>query len=54
MPNYLIQWTMIQWAKEQGCTLYDFRGVPGDLSEDNPSMVYTGLKKGLTVFIQNL
>jgi peptidoglycan pentaglycine glycine transferase (the first glycine) len=27
MPNYGMQWEMISWAKKQGCTLYDFRGV---------------------------
>jgi lipid II:glycine glycyltransferase (peptidoglycan interpeptide bridge formation enzyme) len=27
MPNHLMQWTMIQWAKERGCKWYDFRGV---------------------------
>lgn len=27
MPNHLMQWTMIQWARKQGATLYDFRGV---------------------------
>ena len=27
MPNHLMQWTAIQWAKEQGCKWYDFRGV---------------------------
>jgi len=27
MPNHLMQWTMIQWAKEQGYGIYDFRGV---------------------------
>jgi lipid II:glycine glycyltransferase (peptidoglycan interpeptide bridge formation enzyme) len=46
MPNYLIQWTMIQWAKSLGCTLYDFRGVPGDLSEDNPLHGLYRFKKG--------
>lgn len=46
MPNYLLQWTMISWAKEQGCTLYDFRGVPGDLSEDNPLYGLYRFKKG--------
>ncbi|MGE5416782.1 MAG: lipid II:glycine glycyltransferase FemX [Acidobacteriota bacterium] len=46
MPNYLIQWTMIKWAKEQGCTLYDFRGVSGDLSEDNPLYGLYRFKKG--------
>ncbi len=34
MPNHLMQWTMMQWAKENGCNSYDFRGVPDpDLHE---------------------
>lgn len=36
MPNYLLQYSMIQWAVERGADVYDFRGVSGDLSEDNP------------------
>ena len=27
MPNYLLQWTMIQEAIEKGHDMYDFRGV---------------------------
>lgn len=27
MPNYLMQWAMMRWAKERDCTVYDFRGV---------------------------
>ena len=27
MPNHLMQWTLIKWAKESGCKWYDFRGV---------------------------
>jgi lipid II:glycine glycyltransferase (peptidoglycan interpeptide bridge formation enzyme) len=27
MPNHAMQWAMMQWAKERGCTVYDFRGV---------------------------
>lgn len=27
MPNHLLQWRMIEWAKASGCTCYDFRGV---------------------------
>lgn len=27
MPNHLMQWTLIRWAKESGCKWYDFRGV---------------------------
>ncbi|MGE5370476.1 MAG: lipid II:glycine glycyltransferase FemX [Solirubrobacterales bacterium] len=46
MPNYLLQWTMIRWAKARGCTLYDFRGVSGDLSEDNPLYGLYRFKKG--------
>ncbi|MDP4158780.1 MAG: peptidoglycan bridge formation glycyltransferase FemA/FemB family protein [Bacillota bacterium] len=46
MPNYLIQWEMIRWAKSLGCTLYDFRGVPGHLTEDNPLYGLYRFKKG--------
>jgi peptidoglycan pentaglycine glycine transferase (the first glycine) len=27
MPNYAMQWAMIRWAMDRGCTWYDFRGV---------------------------
>jgi len=27
MPNHLLQWTMMLWARRQGCQVYDFRGV---------------------------
>ena len=46
MPNYLIQWEMIRWAKSLGCTLYDFRGVPGHLTEENPLYGLYRFKKG--------
>jgi peptidoglycan pentaglycine glycine transferase (the first glycine) len=46
MPNYLIQWEMIRWAKSLDCTLYDFRGVPGHLMEDNPLYGLYRFKKG--------
>lgn len=36
MPNYMLQWNMIEWAVEKGCRLYDFRGVPGRVGEDHP------------------
>lgn len=37
MPNHLMQWTMMQWAKENGCNLYDFRGVPDPEHGDIPA-----------------
>lgn len=36
MPNYLLQWEMIKWAIEEGCKIYDFRGVAGVIDESNP------------------
>ncbi len=46
MPNYLLQWNMIRWAIEKKCRIYDFRGVSGDLSEDNPLYGLYRFKKG--------
>jgi len=34
MPNYLLQWEAIRWAKESGCTLYDFWGIPDPPADD--------------------
>jgi peptidoglycan pentaglycine glycine transferase (the first glycine) len=36
MPNYLLQWEAIRWAKEQGCTVYDFWGAPDEFVESDP------------------
>ncbi len=46
MPNYLLQWEMIKWAIERGARVYDFRGVSGDLSEDNPLYGLYRFKRG--------
>lgn len=46
MPNYQLQWSMIKWALERKCRIYDFRGVPGDLSEDNPMIGLYKFKVG--------
>ncbi len=46
MPNYLLQWNMIQWAVEKGCRIYDFRGVSGDLTPENPLYGLYKFKKG--------
>lgn len=46
MPNYLLQWFMICWAIEKKCRIYDFRGVSGDISEDNPLYGLYRFKKG--------
>ena len=46
MPNYLLQWSMIRWAVERKCSIYDFRGVSGDVSEDNPLYGLFRFKQG--------
>lgn len=46
MPNYLLQWDMIRWAMESGCRIYDFRGVSGDISPENPLYGLYRFKKG--------
>lgn len=48
MPNYLLQWEMIRWAIQAGSRIYDFRGVSGDLSEDNPLYGLYRFKKGFS------
>ena len=35
-PNYLMQWAMQTWSIEQGCTLYDMRGVAGEQDKTTP------------------
>ena len=46
MPNYLLQWEMIRWAIETKCRIYDFRGVSGDVSPENPLYGLYRFKKG--------
>ncbi|MBQ1706088.1 MAG: peptidoglycan bridge formation glycyltransferase FemA/FemB family protein [Clostridia bacterium] len=46
MPNYQLQWEMIRWALETGAEIYDFRGVSGDLTPDNPLYGLYLFKKG--------
>jgi lipid II:glycine glycyltransferase (peptidoglycan interpeptide bridge formation enzyme) len=47
MPNYLLQWEAIRWAREQGCTLYDLWGAPDDLNESDPMWGVVRFKLGL-------
>ncbi len=46
MPAYAVQWEAIRRARREGCAVYDFRGVSGDLSEDNPLYGIYRFKKG--------
>jgi lipid II:glycine glycyltransferase (peptidoglycan interpeptide bridge formation enzyme) len=33
MPNYLLQWEAIRWARAQGAKVYDFWGAPDEFVE---------------------
>lgn len=54
MPCYLMQWEMICWAVESGCTVYDFGGVPHWYEPNHPNYgVYrfkTGFNGRLAVY----
>ena len=41
MPNYLLQWEAIRWAKQSGARSYDFWGIPAtDEAEEEMAGVY--------------
>jgi lipid II:glycine glycyltransferase (peptidoglycan interpeptide bridge formation enzyme) len=46
MPNNLLQWKAMQWAKERGCTVYDMWGAPDELDESDPMWGVYRFKKG--------
>jgi lipid II:glycine glycyltransferase (peptidoglycan interpeptide bridge formation enzyme) len=47
MPNHLLQWEAIHWAKAAGCTLYDLWGAPDSLDESDPMWGVVRFKLGL-------
>ena len=38
MPNYLLQWEAMRWARAQGCVLYDWWGAPTHIDDPDDSM----------------
>lgn len=47
MPNYLLQWEAMRWAKSQGCTIYDLWGAPDELNEADSMWGVYKFKDGL-------
>jgi peptidoglycan pentaglycine glycine transferase (the first glycine) len=45
MPNHLLQWRAMLWAKGRGCTNYDLWGVPDEAGEGDEDMEEV-LKRG--------
>lgn len=46
MPNYLLQWEAMRWARQQGCTLYDLWGAPDDFVESDSMWGVYEFKRG--------
>ena len=46
MPNHLLQWTAIRWAKARGCALYDFRAIAEALEPDEDMYSLYTYKRG--------
>lgn len=47
MPNYLLQWQAILWAKEKGCTSYDLWGIPDEVGRSGEPEDFMERKGGL-------
>ena len=47
MPNYLLQWAAMRWAKRRGCTTYDLWGAPDELTEADSMWGVYKFKEGL-------
>lgn len=48
MPNYLMQWEAIKYAKAHGCKVYDFMAVPVDLDEKSSMYGVYRFKSGFS------
>jgi lipid II:glycine glycyltransferase (peptidoglycan interpeptide bridge formation enzyme) len=46
MAPHLLQWEGMRWARDGGCTLYDFRAVPDELREDQDMYGVYRFKEG--------
>jgi peptidoglycan pentaglycine glycine transferase (the first glycine) len=46
MPNHLLQWAAIRWARAQGCETYDFWGAPDEFVESDPLWGVWKFKEG--------
>ncbi len=46
MPNYLLQWEAIRWAKARGYRIYDFWGAPNTFTESDSMWGVYEFKRG--------
>jgi lipid II:glycine glycyltransferase (peptidoglycan interpeptide bridge formation enzyme) len=41
MPNHLLQWEAIRWAKDKGCLIYDLWGIPDEVGKSPNGYIRT-------------
>lgn len=46
MPNYVLQWEAIRWARRRGARLYDFWGIPSTDADDESMAGVYRFKRG--------
>ena len=44
MPNHLLQWEAMRWARARGCQVYDLWGIP-DVDPTSPSAALAGVER---------
>ncbi len=55
MPNHLLQWTAMRWARDHGCRVYDWWGAPERLDESDPMWGVYRFKEGFGAqFVEGL
>lgn len=55
MPNYLLQWAAMRWARDQGCAVYDWWGAPDARDERDPLWGVYRFKEGFGArFVEGL
>jgi lipid II:glycine glycyltransferase (peptidoglycan interpeptide bridge formation enzyme) len=47
MPNYLLQWEAMRWAKQAGCQVYDLWGAPDEFTNEDSMWGVYKFKEGL-------
>lgn len=45
MPNHLVQWEIMRWAKQRGCEVYDMRGVSPEADGEPVDEKLAGLNR---------
>ncbi len=55
MPNHLLQWAAMRWARDHGCRVYDWWGAPERLDESDPMWGVYRFKEGFGAqFVEGL